>query len=440
MQQKLHLTEEHKHSCSAQQKGQKAKGQTRPLNEHSELNNVAITDESNADGETDRLLVLAQLAELLMESESNFSSDRNRQHHEETRKLYHSQNLNEMRGDQIHDEMDQRCDTAQKQEEHVYIMAEQREQQNGHQFVTAPAQQLEVTNVRGQQLYLQPHVIEQQLMQRTNDRMEKQHDDLTQPQERFESLVQIHATGEGQREQLSASDPQRLKEMSDDDKDHQDISHQPSAMVKHGHPMPGEERSRVYVAEQELVPPTPLVLGGQLVGVDHQWLLQKHSIQVEQYQIPAGQQTADLVEVQRASENVDKNLPRCDLSKESNSDGQDPHRHAATMDEKSDELLLQLEHNFHQPSKDNDRIDQYVEHQIPEKQVTADTEAVRNVLRVKGRIRLTQVKREARLKYASIVEEKQEEQVAQQNRKGQTRLNQVRRQARKARGTKGLQK
>lgn len=62
--------------------------------------------------------------------------------------------------------------------------------------------------------------------------------------------------------------------------------------------------------------------------------------------------------------------------------------------------------------------DQYVEHQTPEKQVTADTEAVRNVLRVKGRIRLTQVKREARLKYASIVEEKQEEQVAQQNRKG----------------------
>lgn len=62
--------------------------------------------------------------------------------------------------------------------------------------------------------------------------------------------------------------------------------------------------------------------------------------------------------------------------------------------------------------------DQYVEHQPPETQVTADTEAVRNVLRVKGRIRLTQVKREARLKYASIVEEKQEEQVAQQNRKG----------------------
>lgn len=61
---------------------------------------------------------------------------------------------------------------------------------------------------------------------------------------------------------------------------------------------------------------------------------------------------------------------------------------------------------------------QYVEHQPPETQVTVDTEAVRNVLRVKGRTRLTQVKREARLKYASIVEEKQEEQVAQQNRKG----------------------
>lgn len=260
------------------------------------------------------------------------------------------------------------CIAAQKQEEQVNIMAEQREQQNGHQFVTAPAQQLEVTNVRGQQLYLQPHVIEQQLMQRTNDQMEKQHDDLIQPQERLVSLVQMHATG-GQRQQLSASDPQRLKEMSDDDKDHQDISHQPNfkwteqlsrkkliAMVKCGHPMPGEQRSGVYVAEQELVPPTPLVFGGQLVGVDHQWLLQKRSIQMEQYQIPAGQQTADLVEVQRASENVDKNVPRCDLSKESNSDGQDPPCHAATMDEKSDELLLQLEHNFHQPSKDNDRI------------------------------------------------------------------------------------
>lgn len=252
------------------------------------------------------------------------------------------------------------CIAAQKQEEQVNIMAEQREQRNGHQFVTAPAQQLEVTNVRGQQLYLQPHVIEQQLMQRTNDQMEKL--SASDPQE-------MNATGEGQGAQLSASDPQRLKEMSDDDKDDQDISHQPnfkwtkqlsrknsSAMVKRGHPMPGEPRSGVYVAEQELVPPTPLVLGGQLVGVDHQWLLQKHCIQMEQYQIPAGQQTADLVEVQRASENFDKNLPRCDLSKECNSDGQDPHCHVATMDENSDELLLQLEHNFHQPSKDNDHI------------------------------------------------------------------------------------
>lgn len=81
MQQKHHLTEEHKQSCSAQQ-GQRTKGQSRPLNEHSELNNVAIRDESNADGETDRLMILAQLAELLMESENNFSFDGNRQHHE----------------------------------------------------------------------------------------------------------------------------------------------------------------------------------------------------------------------------------------------------------------------------------------------------------------------------------------------------------------------
>lgn len=82
MQQKHHLTEEHKQSCSAQQEGQRTKSQSRPLNEHSELNNVAIRDESNADGETDRLMILAQLAELLMESENNFSFDGNRQHHE----------------------------------------------------------------------------------------------------------------------------------------------------------------------------------------------------------------------------------------------------------------------------------------------------------------------------------------------------------------------
>lgn len=81
LQQEHHLTDEHKQSCSEEQK-KGAKGQRRPLNEHSELNNVGIRDESNTNGEVDRLLVLAQFAELLMDSENNFSSHRNSQRQE----------------------------------------------------------------------------------------------------------------------------------------------------------------------------------------------------------------------------------------------------------------------------------------------------------------------------------------------------------------------
>lgn len=237
---------------------------------------------------------------------------------------------------------------AQKGEEQVNILDEQREQQQAHLFVTAPAQQLEVTDERGQQLNVQQPVIGQQ------------HPDLTQQQQRCISMEQMHAQSE-------RSDPQGLMEMSDNHKDRRDIAcrqrplrtykrrkqlsrKNSSAIMKHGHPMAGEQSSEMYVAEQGLLPATTPVLGGQQVGVDPQWLLQIPGIQMEQHQITAGQHP---VEVQRAIENAHNSLPGCNLSEEGNSDRQSPHLHAATMDEKSDELLVKGVHNFHQPDRNN---------------------------------------------------------------------------------------